>query len=70
MTSETLGLESRFEDDRMRLWDRQARGYLLEQREERAGRLEKRDKRIVVEQRAPGLESEVADLRVRLRGRP
>ncbi len=83
-TSETLGLEFRFVDDRMRLWDPEAREYLLDQREEqaryereRAGRLKERDKclkeragRIAAEQRASDLEAELADLKGRLREEP
>ena len=52
-TSETLGLEFRFVDDRMRLWDPEARGYLMDQREEQAryerertGRLKERAGRL------------------------
>ena len=44
--SESLGLELRFEDDRMRLWDPETREFLLEHREERAGRLEERAGRL------------------------
>ena len=40
VTSETLGLELRFEDDRLRLWDPETREYLLEHAEERARRIE------------------------------
>ena len=61
VTSETLGLELRFEDDRLRLWDPAAREYLLEPAEERAGRLEERAGRIAAEQRVRELESEAAD---------
>ena len=52
-TSETLGLEFRFVDGRMRLWDPEAREYLLDQREvraryerERTGRLKERAGRL------------------------
>ena len=61
--SETLGLELRFEDDRLRLWDPAAREYLLEHAEERKGR-------IAAEQRVRELESEVADLKERQRRKP
>ena len=44
--SETLGLEMRFEEDRLRLWDPAAREYLLELAEERAGRLKERAGRL------------------------
>ena len=54
VTSETLGLELRFEDDRLRLWDPETREYLLEHSEERAKRLEERSKRL--EERAGRLE--------------
>ena len=81
MTSETLGLELRFEDDRLRLWDPAAREYLLEPAEERAGRLEERKGRleerkgrleeragrIAAEQRVRDLESAMADREERLR---
>ena len=46
VTSEVLGLEIRFKDDRMRLWDPEAQEYLLDQHEERAGRLEERAGRL------------------------
>ena len=36
VTSETLGLELRLEDDRLRLWDPESREYLLDRNEERA----------------------------------
>lgn len=39
LTSETLGLELRFEDDRLRLWDPATEKYLLEYAEENAGRI-------------------------------
>ncbi len=42
VTSETLGLELRLEDDRLRLWDPEAQEYLLEPHEEHAGRLKER----------------------------
>ena len=44
--SESLGLELRFEADRLRLWDPLAREYLLEHTEERAGRLAERKGRL------------------------
>ena len=76
VTSETLGLELRLEDDRLRLWDPEAQEYLLDRNEERtryeaerarceeerAGRLKERDKRIATEQRVLDLESQLADL--------
>ena len=40
--SESLGLELRFEDERLRLWDPATQQYLLEHAEEHAGRLEER----------------------------
>ena len=52
VTSETLCLELRFEDDRLRLWDPETQEYLLEYAELRAGRLEERAKRIAEERRA------------------
>ena len=61
--SESLGLELRFEENRLRLWDPAAREYLLEHAEERKGR-------IAAEQRVRDLESEVADLKERLRRKP
>ena len=64
--SETLGLELRFEDDRLRLWDPAAREYLLELAEERAGRLEERARRIAAEQRVRELHLKAADLKERL----
>ena len=70
MRSETLGLELRFEEDRLRLWDPAAREYLLEHAEERKGRLEERAGRIAAEQRVRDLESEVADLKERQRRKP
>lgn len=83
-TSETLGLEIRFVDDRMRLWDPGTREYLLDQREEharyereraerlkeRAGRLKERAGRIAAEQRASDFEAKLADIKERLRGKP
>ena len=42
--SESLGLELRFEDDRLRLWDPAAREYLLEYSEERDRRIRERDR--------------------------
>ena len=82
-TSETLGLEFRFVDGRMRLWDPEAREYLLDQREVRArcerehtGRLKERDERlkeragrIAAEQRASDIEAELADLKEQLLGK-
>ena len=43
---ESLGLELRFEDDRLRLWDPAAREYLLEYAEEHAERLRERAGRL------------------------
>ena len=75
--SESLGLELRFEDHRLRLWDPVAHEYLLEhleehsgRLEERKGRLEERDKRIAAEQRARDLETELADIKERIQGKP
>ena len=59
--SEALGLELRFEDDRLRLWDPAAQEYLLEYAEEHDGR-------VAAEQRVHELELEAADLKKRLRG--
>ena len=64
--SEALGLELRFEDDRLRLWDPATQQYLLEHAEERAGRLEERAGRIAAEQRVRELELEVAAIKERL----
>ena len=44
--SESLGLELRFEDDRLRVWDPAAQAYLLEYAEERDRRLKERDTRL------------------------
>ena len=44
--SESLGLELRFEDDRLRLWDPATQQYLLEHLEERAGHLEEHARRL------------------------
>ena len=67
VTSETLGLELRFEDGHLRLWDPEAQEYLLDHQEEhagrlkeRAGRLEERDKRIASEQQVRDLETKLA----------
>ncbi len=46
VTSQTLGLELRFEDDRLRLWDPAVQEYLLEHQEEHAGRIKERTGRI------------------------
>ena len=76
VTSETLALELRFQDDRMRLWDRQARAYLREHRDERderlnalaryeeqrTGRLEERDKRIEERDKRIAAEQRMRDL--------
>ena len=63
VTSETLGLELRFEDDRLRLWDPETQEYLLEYAELRAGRLEERAKRM--EERAGRLEERTGRLEER-----
>ena len=82
--SEALGLELRFEDDRLRLWDPAAQEYLLEYselrdrrlkerdryEEERARWLRERDRRVAAEQRAANVEREVEALRERFRGNP
>ena len=65
VTSETLGLELRFEDDRLRLWDPEPREYLLEHAEERAGRLEERAGRL--EERAKRIEAEQRTAQARRR---
>ena len=84
VTSETLGLELRLEDDRLRLWDPETQDYLREHQEEhvgrlqeragrlqeRAGRLQERDKRIAAEQRVRELETELADLKAGGPGKP
>ena len=61
--SESLGLELRFEDDRLRLWDTATQEYLLEHSEEHAGRLEERAGRL--EERAGRLEERAGRLRER-----
>ena len=58
VTSETLGLELRFEDDRLRLWDPATQEYLLEYAEEQA-------KRIAAKQRADRAQQRVAQARQR-----
>ncbi len=60
---ESLGLELRFEDDRLRLWDPEAHEYLLDQQVEHAGRLEERDKRIASEQQVRDLKTKLASLK-------
>ena len=65
VTSETLGLELRLENDRLRLWDPAVQEYLLDQREERAARLKERAARLAAEQRVRDLESQLADLKER-----
>ena len=47
--STVLGLELRFEDERLRLWDPATEEYLLEHDEERAGRLSEREARLEAE---------------------
>ena len=64
--SESLGLDLRFEEDRLRLWDPVTREYLLEHAEEHARHLEERAGRIAAEQRVRELELRVADLKERL----
>ena len=61
----------------MRLWDPTIWEYLLEQHEERVRRIESSAKlmeenagRTAAKQRVPDLESEVEDLKERLRGEP
>ena len=56
--SESLGLDLRFEDDRLRMWDPATQQYLLEHAEERAGR-------IAAEQRVRELELKLAGLKER-----
>ena len=63
--SEALGLELRFEDDRLRLWDPAAQEYLLEYSEERARRLKERDARL--KERARRLKERDARLKERAR---
>ncbi len=60
---ESLGLELRFEDDRLRRWDPEAHEYLLDHQEEHAGRLEERDKRIASEQQVRDLKTKLASLK-------
>ena len=90
-TSETLDLELRLEDDRLRLWDPEVREYLADQHtertryekeraryeemharyeEERTGRLNERASRIAAEQRARDAETELANFKERLQGKP
>ncbi len=61
VTSETLGLELRFEDERLRLWDPETQEYLLEHQEEHAGRL-------ASEQRVRDIEAELAEFKERSLG--
>ena len=70
VTSETLGLELRFEDDRLRLWDPEAQEYLLEPHEEHARHLKERDKRVATEQQVRDLEAKLANLKERRPGKP
>jgi len=65
VTSETLGLELRFEQDRLRLWDPKTREYLLEHSEERAKRLEERAGRL--KERAGRLKERAGRLEERAR---
>ena len=58
--SESLGLDLRFEDDRLRLWDPETQEYLLEHQEEHAGRLQERAGRLASEQRVHDLEAKLA----------
>ena len=81
--SESLGLELRFEDDSLRLWDPAAQEYLLDsiwecnqQRKERAGRLKEHAgrmrehaRRVAAEERVAKLKLELADIKERLRKR-
>ena len=72
VTSETLGLELRFEQDRFRLWNPKTREYLLEHSEERAKRLEERAKRLGeragrLEERARRIEAEQRTAQARRR---
>ena len=64
VTSETLGLELRLEDDRLRLWDPEVQEYLLDRNEERARSEAERDARLAAEQRVRDLESQLADSKV------
>ena len=75
--SESLGLELRFEDDRLRLWDPVSREYLLECAEEHAEWLKERvryrdvcARRIAAEQRERELELELVGLKKRLGRHP
>ena len=77
VTSETLGLELRLEDDRLRLWDPELQEYLLDRNEERAryeemhARYEEESSsRIAAEQRAHDAETELANIKERLQGNP
>ena len=81
VTSETLGLELRFEQDRLRLWDPKTREYLLEHSEERARRIEAEQRTAQARQRTDQanrraeaesltcreLEAKIADLEDQLR---
>ena len=84
VTSETLGLELRLEEDDLRLWDPEAGEYVVDQPAERARyeemharheelcarHEEERTSRIAAEQRAREAETELADFKERLRGNP
>ena len=70
VTSETLGLELRFEDDRLRLWNPKTREYLLEHSEDHKGRLEEHAGRLKeqagrLEERAGRLEERAGRLEER-----
>ena len=67
LPSAVLGLELRFEDDRLRLWDPEARQYLLDLDEEHAARLaaERRAQAEALARRE--LEAQLAELRAQRR---
>ena len=68
--SESLGLELRFEDDLLRLWDPAAQEYLRDYIGECSAWRNERAKRIAAEQRLAKLEIELEALKARLRGKP
>ena len=74
--SESLGLELRFEDDSLRLWDPAAQDYLWDdiwecnqRRKERSGRMREHARRVAAEERVAKLKLELADIKERLRKR-
>ena len=57
--SEVLGLSVCWVEGRLRFWNREQRGYLLDHHEERQGRLEERQGRLEAEARVRELEEEL-----------